>query len=908
MIEDDLNEEQTRKRLIDKLLKEAGWFVIPYNKFSSPPTQELQTLLIRSNCSGLAVEEYPTTTGPADYILFVDNQGVVAVEGKRLRIGPQNVLEQSKRYARGFQDGSFAFQEYHLPFIYSTNGKIIWFQDLRNPLNRSRQIAKFHTPQAIKELLSVDKELAKEWLRNNPVDQPDLRYYQKEAIEGIEKSILNRKRNMLVAMATGTGKTFTIVNLIYRLMKSGYAKRILFLVDRRALAAQAVTELSSFEAEPGLKFDKCYEVYSQKFRREDLEEMKFDLKVLPTGYLTNPQPKHSFVYVSTIQRMRINLFGREGMFAADSGDIDDEIDAGKLDIPIHAFDVIIADECHRGYTAKEESKWREVLEHFDSIRIGLTATPAAHTTAFFKEVVYRYNYETAVQAGYLVDYDAVSITSDITINGVFLKEGEEVGLKDTHTGQLTLDILEDERELPPPQIENWWTAPSRNQKIIQELKKYLLEQEEKSGHFPKTLIFADNDLPHVSHSDQLVEMLRDEFNKGDDFVQKITGSPSVDRPLQRIREFRNRPNPSIVVTVDMLSTGVDVPKIENIVFLRPVKSRILFEQMMGRGTRLCPEIHKTHFTVFDCFAGTLLEYFRRITDITAEPPVKPTRTIREIVRSIANNEDRDYNTKVLSKRLLRISKNITQEGREQSEEILDQDISDFAKTLSKRLEKDWSKTISILQSDEFLTLTETYPRPPKTFIIATSKEDFVTSEYIFRAKDGSELKPEDYIKVFERFVKENPEHIEAIEILLKRPQDFHTEHLKEVRKKLATQPDNLVDKFTEENLRRAYNKELADIISIICHAALGEPLMASEERIDHALSKLKSNHIFTEEQEKWLDLIREHLVANLLIEKEDFDEHIIFIREGATWNRLNNIFDGQLEKIINEINIGVLAA
>jgi type I restriction enzyme R subunit len=807
MSEQNWNEYKTRKEFIDRLLRKAGWGpIIPYEK--------------GKKYIHASVEEYPTKTGPADYILFNETRALAAVEGKKVAVSPQNVLQQAERYAKGFQEGNFTFREFHLPFIYSTNGKIIWFHDLRHPLNRSREITQFHTPNALEEFLSKDEDAAKNWLKSNPVSHPDLRKYQKEAIEAIERAILDRKRNMLLAMATGTGKTFTAVNLLYRLMKSGLAKRILFLVDRRALAAQAVTALASFEAEPGLKFDQIYEVYSQRFKREDLEEnMRFNPKVLPSEYLTNPQSKHSFVYVCTIQRMRINLFGREGMFSNMRGDFDEDEEAEKLDIPIHAFDVVIADECHRGYTAQEESKWREVLKHFDSIRIGLTATPAAHTTAFFKEIVYRYEYERAVREGYLVDYDAISIKSDITINGVFLNEGEEVGLKDTQTGQLVFDVLEDERELEPPANELEWTAPDRNKKIVKEIKKYLLEQEEQLGHFPKTLIFAHNDLPHTSHCDQLVDILRDEFNRGDAFVQKITASSSVDRPLQKIREFRNRQNPGIVVTVDMLSTGVDIPRIENIVFLRPVKSRILFEQMMGRGTRRCDEINKTHFTVFDCFSGTLLEYFRKTTSITAEAPIKPTRTIKEIVQSIADNQDRSYNIRVLSKRLQRISKNITQESRSQFNYILGTDIADFAASLEEKLNKDWAQTMEVLQGKTFLNLCENYKRPKRTFIIAESAQDLVSSEVIFRTTDGKELKPGDYISLFETFVRENPEHIEAIEILLNRPKDFHTEDLKQLREKLSNKPDDLADKFNERNLRRAYNNELADIIPIIRHAA-----------------------------------------------------------------------------------------
>jgi type I restriction enzyme R subunit len=891
----DLSEATTRKVFIDKALEKAGWGPI---------------ILFHSGIhyDDGSVEEYPTASGPADYVLFYRGKPLACVEGKKVRIGPQNVLQQAKRYARDFLDAPVSYGEYNLPFAYSTNGKVFWFQDLRDPLNLSREVSGFHTPRALVEMLNKNEAAAKEWLGESEISNKYLYPYQVEAIKAIEQAILDRRRHMLVAMATGTGKTFMIVNLIYRLMKSGLAKRILFLVDRRALAAQVVMEMASFEAEPGLKIDQCYEVYSQRIRREDLDEnMEFDPKILPSEYLVNPNIRDSFIYVSTIQRMRINLFGFEGMFSASSGDQDDDADAPTLDIPIHAFDVIIADECHRGYTAQEDSKWREVLNHFDGLKIGLTATPAAHTAAYFKQIVFRYDYERAVREGFLVDYDAIAIQSDITLRGVFLQEGEEVGLINTETGQLTFEILEDERELPAPTTEIDWTAPDRNRKIIQEVKKYFLEQEEQLGRFPKTLIFAQNDIPHISHCDRLVEILREEFNRGDDFVQKITGSQTVDRPLQRIREFRNRKKPAIVITVDMLSTGVNVPKIENIVFLRPVKSRILFEQMMGRGTRRCPEIHKTHFSVFDCFNGSLLEFFRKTTGITAEAPGKSTKSIEEIIQAIANDEEREYNIRVLSKRLHRISKNITQEGRRQFHYILACDLAEFAKTLHQRLEKEWDNTIKILQSRTFLDFCENYPRPERKFLRVDSAEDYVNSRVVFRAKDGSELGPQDYLQEFEKFVKENPQHIEALEILLKRLQDFDVSQLRSLREALSTQPGNLIDKFTEKNLRRAYNKELADIISIIRHAAKGSELLIPELRVDKALGKVKSTRSFTEEQEKWLALIRRHLIENLLMEEEDIDQLPIFTREGASWSKLNKIFDNKLETIIREINEAIAA-
>ncbi len=883
-----MDEKTTRKLLIDKALAAAGW---------SPIVRYLPG----ASYATAAVEEYETAEGPADYVLFHRGEAVAAVEAKKLGLGPQNVLGQAQRYARGFRGGRFNVHGFHLPFVYSTNGEIFWFQDLREKDSRSRQVARFHTPSALREFLGRDLTAASGWLRGHPVENRFLRPYQRDAICSVEEALLAGKRRMLVAMATGTGKTFTTIGLIYRLMESRFARRILFLVDRRALAAQAAGAMAAFEPEPGLKFDRIHEVFSQRFRREDLEDQfKFDSKVLPTRYLTDPEPGDAFVYVCTIQRMRINLFGREGAFGTGREPSDEEPDAEALDIPIHAFDCIIADECHRGYTSTEESKWREVLDHFDGVKIGLTATPAAHTNAYFRDIVFRYEYDRAVREGYLVDYDAVRIQSDVTMNGVFLREGEEIGLKDTQTGQLTFDILEDERLFPAEDLEEKLTAPDRNRKIVKEFAKYARAQEADRGIFPKTLVFAVNDLPHISHADQLVEILREEFGKGDAFVRKITGSPTVDRPLQRIREFRNRPNPGIVVTVDMLTTGVDIPPLENILFLRPVKSRILFEQMLGRGTRRCDEIHKTHFTVFDVLG--ILEYFRQASAFTADPPSKPTRPVREIIEAIHNNEDRDYNVRVLIKRLVRIAKNVSAEGRTQFAALISgQDIGDFARSLPQRLEQNWSGTMVLLRSEPLLDYLETYPRAPRTFIVAETVEDLVVSDYIFRTADGRELKPEDYLVAFERFVKENPDRIEAIRILLSRPAEFRTEHLKELRAKLAARPE----RFTEPNLRRAYQNALADIVSMVRHAARGEPLLAAEERVNRAMARVRSGKTFTPEQESWLELIQAHLVENLVIERADFSA-IPFSRRGA-WGRANAAFEGRLEELLNQINEAMAA-
>jgi type I restriction enzyme, R subunit len=889
------SENLTRKRLIDKRLESAGWKIVLQGEFDNT-----KSLTVYDRC---AIEEYVTDDGPADYALCLNGHVIAVVEAKKLTLGPQNVLIQAQRYSKGLTENSFDFRGFHVPFLYSTNGEVIWHHDIRHELNRSRQVFGFHTPEALLETLTRNTEEDVAKLVATPNDHPRIRPYQQEASVGIEKAITERKRHMLVAMATGTGKTFTLVNEIYRLMKSGVAKRVLFLVDRRALAAQAVKAFASFEAEPGHKFNQIYEVYHQQFHKDDLEEDgKFDPKVLPNGYLTDPKPGHAFVYVSTIQRMIINLFGRDVI--PDLGGEEAQEDAEQEPIPIHAFDFIVADECHRGYTAKETAIWRQTMDHFDAIKLGLTATPAAHTSSYFKDVVYRYEYERAVREGYLVDYDVVTIKSTVRMQGVFLKEGEQVSLVDPESGSKQLDHLEDERQYDTTDIEQKVTSPDSNRKILEEIKKYALDHEAQYNRFPKTLIFAVNDLPHTSHADQLVDIARDVFGRGESFVQKITGSPTVDRPLQRIREFRNRPEPGIVVTVDMLSTGVDIPDLEYIVFLRPVKSRILFEQMIGRGTRK-GELHpdKSHFVVFDCFHGTLLEYFKKVTAITAEPPQKEARTIQEIIEDIWQNRDREYNSRCLVKRLQRIDKEMSGEAREKfAAYVPDGDMGHFATDLLRALKDEFTGVMKLLRDRNFQDLLVNYQRKKRTFLIAHEAQDEVSSEWKVRGTDGTEYKPDDYLAAFADFVKTNPSQIEAISILLERPKNWSTDALSELQTKLAEAPL----RFTIKNLQAAhklrYDKALADLISMVKHAADGEnALLSAEERVDTAFQHVTSGKEFTDEQKKWLERIRAHLVQNLAVDEEDFDVFPIFERAGGH-GRAQTVFAGQLPQLIQQFN------
>lgn len=888
-------ERRTRKQRVDPRLKAWGWEIVPYD--------ERKPL---SKYTKHAIEEYPTANGPADYALVVDGELLGVVEAKKVTLGPQNVLTQAERYSKGIKGTKHSCGEYGVPFLYSTNGEVFWFQDVRSKLNRSRKIAGFHTPAALLEMIAQDVEKQHQWFKEHPTLHPSwFRPYQVEACQAIEDAIARRKRQVLVAMATGTGKTVTMVNEAYRLLESGVGRRILFLVDRRALAAQAVRTFSAFEPEPNKKFDKLYEVYSQRFQRDDIEGEAFDPKVLPKAYLESPGTKHAYVYVCTIQRMAINLFGRQAVWG---GDEEVEDDAEQLRIPHHAFDVVIADECHRGYTTAEESVWRDTLDHFDAVKIGLTATPAAHTKAYFNDIVYRYEYARAVREGYLVDYDAVAVKSDVRMKGVFLKEGERVSIVDPETGLKKLDELEDQRDFIPPDVERRVTSPDSNRKILGELKTYAAEHEKKYGRFPKTLIFADNDLPHTSHADQLVELAVDIFGRGQSFVRKITGR--VDRPLQRIREFRNRPEPGIVVSVDLMSTGVDIPDLEFIVFLRQVKSRILFEQMLGRGTRRGEKYpDKSHFTVFDCFGGTLLDYFRTATAITAEPPDKPTRTIQEVIEDIWANRDRDYNIRVLVRRLQRIEKEMSGEGRElfAAFGIADGDLGRYARELPANLRLDFTGTMSLLRNPSFQDLLVNYPRPKRSFILAEGYEDQVSSSMLIRGADGREHKPEDYLEAFSTFVRDNPAHVQAIRILLNRPKEWGTGALSELKSKLAAAPERFTFEALEKAHRLRYDKELVDIISMVKHAAHEEePLLTAEERVARVFDRLTAKEEYTREQEKWLERIREHLIANLSIDEEDF-ETVPVLQNAGGWGNANRAFDKKLPAFLKKLNEAVAA-
>ena len=464
--------------------------------------------------------------------------------------------------------------------------------------------------------------------------------------------------------------------------------------------------------------------------------------------------------------------------------------------------------------------------------------------------------------------------------------------------------MEDERAFDATAVERHITAPDCNRKLIQEIAKHAYAHEQQTGRFPKILIFAVNDLPHTSHSDQLVRICREIFAQGDDFVKKITGNPNVDRPLQRIREFRNRPNPKLVVSVDMLSTGVDIPALEFIVFLRPVKSRILWEQMLGRGTRRCDEISKSKFVVFDCFDGTLFRYFRDVSNFQIEEPRADPLTISQLIENIWQNIDRDYHTRVLVKRLRRIEKDMSGDAREQfARWIPEGDVGEFAAGLAEALRKDFAGTMRLLRDPESQQLLSEYPRAKRQFYIAHETQDVVSSRV--EERYGHKPSAEDYLAAFSAFVQNKADEIEALRILIRKPEGWNPDVLFALRARI------IENGFDERTLRRAhervYRKALADLISMVKHAAnAATPLLTAEERVQAGIAELRAFHTFTPGQEQWLGLIARHLVENLCLDTADLETQPVFTKGGGL-GRARKVFGDQLGPLIERLNYTLAA-
>ncbi|MCG8804946.1 type I restriction-modification system endonuclease [Tenacibaculum finnmarkense] len=881
-------EAETRER-IDKQLRDVGWEcdtqTLNYKTCKTLPQKGRQ----------IAISEWKCATKWADYALFNGLELIGIVEAKKHIKNVMSDLGQAEKYSQLVTNNNNTTfvkhansSNYKVPFIFATNGRPylaqfktasgIWFWDARNQKNRAKPLPNWFSPRDLIDKLNYDENKGVENLQKTGYDllsDPNglgLRAYQIEAIKAVEHKILTNTddKRALLAMATGTGKTRTMIGMCYRLIKSKRFRRILFLVDRRMLGKQASDSFKEVHIEGLQTFAQIYDL-------QDLEDKASELDTK--------------IHFATVQGMVQRI-----AYSDNPPSVGD-------------YDCIVVDEAHRGYTLDKEmdeeefilrnqqdfqSKYRMVLDYFDAYRIGLTATPALHTKDIFGDPVFMYSYRKAVIEGYLIDFEPPYVfQTSLSKDGIVWEKGDEVKIYDPEENQIKdIGITEDEIKVEITGFNRKVITESFNRVILNELiSTYGILPENKD----KTLIFAATN----AHADTIVRLLYEEYealgeDADKDAIVKITGEVYNREDL--LRKFKNDQYPSIVVTVDLLTTGIDVPSISNLVFLRRVNSRILYDQMVGRATRRCNDIGKEVFKIYDCVG---------VSEIMAKEqvmkPVAPlvTKTFAHLVEELAIIEDEYSKEAKLDRIIAKIQRKISGFNEQQTAqfEILSGEPTarDFAQKLKAFDIENINESV-----ENYTHLWEFLDREKgKAFNYATLFSDHQdTLEEVSRAYEKN-LKPKDYLESFTEFINNNKNTITALNIVCTKPSTLTRKELKELRLILDTEG------FNKNNLNTAYkevtNTEIvADIISHIRTSALGENLVSHQERITNAVTKLKTAHNWNQIQLKWLDKIEAQLQKESIITLDDLNKPPFSIDGGL--KRLDKVFKNETAQIINELN------
>ncbi len=882
----DATEAETR-RDIDTQLRAAGWQAdsqqLTYARGARPRTGE-----------NLAIAEWPSDDGRADYVLFHGLTPLAVVEAKRRRKNAAAAIDQSRRYSRAFRPADLAtggavsgsWGEYRIPFLFATNGRPflrevleesgIWFLDARRATNHPYALKDWYTPEGLRQLLRLDSEAADRSLKATPADDLPLRDYQVAAVRAVESAIAAGRRQILLAMATGTGKTRTTIGLLYRLIRAERFRRALFVVDRGALGEQAGDAFVELPIEAGQSFASIYDL-----RRLGDLQLETDTRL----------------QIATVQSLvRRVLYGDTAL-------------------PVDAYDCIVIDECHRGYTLDREmgeelafrdqadyiSKYRRALDHFDAVKIGLTATPALHTTQIFGDPVYEYGYRQAVIDGYLVDHGPpIRIETRLARDGIHWHIGEEVKEFDPGRGQTNLFHAPDEIDIEVEDFNRSVITENFNRAVCGELARHI------DPRLPgKTLVFCVND----RHAMLVVRFLKDAFTArygdiDDQAVQKITGSS--DRPLEQIRHFRNEAMPSVAVTVDLLTTGVDVTPITRLVFLRRVKSRILYDQMVGRATRLCEDLYgrgedKELFNIFDA-----VDLYATLKDHTDMKPVvaNPRAPYRDLVDDLSAITDVDARARVheeIIAKLQRQRRRIQEHHAESFEEVAGLGVADLIDNLRHMTPDAASEYFR-----DHHRLTRFLDRLPRRGIklLVSEHEDEVIAVDSGYGKDRQ--RPEDYLESFGRFLEQESNRIPALLVVTQRPRELTRSQLKEL--KLALDEAG----YGERQLRAAWNEWknqdiAASIIGFIRQRALGDALRPYAERVDAALQSLLASRDWTGAQRQWLGRIGKQMKHEIVVDREAFDRGELK-HSGGGFQRLDKVFDGGMEEVLARLHEGVWAA
>ena len=889
------SEAETRY-MIDTQLRKVGWEAdsenLRYGKGIRPQKGK-----------NLAIAEWPTLSaagnkGRADYALFAGEKLVAVIEAKAEHKDIPSVIDyQCKEYAQNIrpEDEKYVITtwgKYKAPFVFATNGRPylaqletksgIWFLDLRESANMPKALRGWISPDGMLKLLESDIEKADKALQTLPYDflrdkdGLNLRQYQLNAIQAAENAVINGQKNILLAMATGTGKTRTVLGMIYRFLKTGRFNRILFLVDRTALGEQA-------------------EDVFNEVKLEDLKTLNdiYDIKTLEDAVFED----ETKVHIATVQGMVKRLLYN-----------DEERQPSVTD-----YDLIVIDEAHRGYLLDKEmgedellyrdqldyqSKYRMVIEYFDAVKIALTATPALHTTQIFGKPVFKYTYREAVIEGYLVDYDAPhKIKTQFNTEGIKYNKGETLALYDPVTHEITnSEVLQDEMNFDVEKFNKQIITPSFNRTVLEEIARDIDPEDVMQG---KTLIYAVDD----EHADLIVKILKEIYtNYGidNDAIMKITGSVAGGnkRKVQEaIKRFKNERFPSIAVTVDLLTTGIDVPEITTLVFMRRVKSRILFEQMLGRATRLCPKINKTHFEIYDPVG-----VYDSLEEVNTMQPVSadPKTTFAQLLDGLEILEDEAHIKNAVAQiiaKLQRVKRRLTKEEVNEFKDLAaGLTVEGFIQKI-ENLPASEARNTLLMEASLLEMLDDKHGHGGYTKVISDKQDKFLIRE---RGFGKNEQRPEDYIEAFEDFVKNNVNEIAALNIICTRPKELTRETLKSLRMALAQngfttqQLNTAVSEITSEEIT-------ADIISLVRRYAIGSPLVSHQARIRRAVDKLKKAHNFSRVELNWLSRIESYLLNESVMNVKVFDEDERFKTNGG-YKRLNQIFRNNLEGIITELN------
>jgi type I restriction enzyme R subunit len=883
----ELNEAATRE-LIDAQLRQAGWEAdsrsLRYGSGARPQKNR-----------NLAIAEWPTSSGPADYVLFTGLTPMAAVEAKRANKDVAGVLPQAQRYCRDFQPSSELAEpsqrwgpdgEYRIPFAFSSNGRSylrqlrtksgVWFRDLRRAEHLAAPLDGWYSPEGLKELARQDLAAADAQLRREAFSYGfPLRPYQRRAIEATEAAIAAGQRELLLAMATGTGKTKTCIALIYRLLKTGRFRRVLFLVDRSELGIQAADAFKETRMESLQSFADIYGI-----KELDEREAESDTKV----------------HIATVQAMVQRLL------------LGNEEDRPTVD----TYDLIVVDECHRGYLLDRElsdrelgfrdfndyvSKYRRVLELFDAVKIGLTATPALHTVEIFGQPVFVYSYREAVVDGYLVDHEPpIRISTKLSTEGIEWAAGEEVKLFDPTTAEI-------ERFTTPDQLR--FEVETFNRKVLTESFNRevcnVLADELDPFSAQKTLIFAASD----PHADLVVMLLKEAFSARygplvDDAVAKITGAS--DRPKELIRRYKNEAFPNVAVTVDLLSTGVDVPAICNIVFLRRMNSRILYDQMIGRATRLCEAIGKDSFRIFDA-----VRIYEALQPFTAMQPVvvNPKISFQQLLSELESTGDEEavLVREQLVAKLRRKQRHLSENSAARFRLLTGEEPPEFIQRLQQlpiAEARRWLATIPEL--GELLDTQWQGPAEPQ--FLSDHDDELRAIERGY----GDAQRPEDYLEGFTAFVRDPGNDLPALTTVLQRPWELTRANLRALR--LALDARGYSETSLATAWRETTNQEMAaSIMGYIRQAALGDPLVPYEQRVEKALQRILASRSWTTPQRQWLQRIANQTKAITIVDREALDDDaLIFRREGGGWQRLDRMFAGELDGLLRDFQRAVWAA